>query len=436
MFLRRIFRRKPKAPPEIPEVKKFTLDSLESEIGNLKKRKFEAIKETAKPKIDGITEACNNIKKSVENLEKAEITEAVHPRIEKTTLEARRLLIDKVNRAFEGVSWPHDLTWQSLSAFNDSVTRAVNLLIRANVMHGRFAATLFKQQVRDLSYSIRRLHELVIGLDEFLKEKGDEFRALEEVSSKIAEQRDLLQRIESLHVRRKSLGQQAKDLENELVAKKKELEKLVVSKDFKQLEDFKRELKRIEGELLELKSEVVRIFSSLGRPLKKMRKLWLTEEHQASREQTQTLELCLADPFEAFLADEKGLPTLTSLLRVLGDSIESGKIPFDPREQRKKLGEVREVLERGTLLELKEKYTKLLAEKNARKRKYETSPLLKEKARLERSLKINQLELARIRSELDAISKTIEESRQKIQRNKIELENKARGALGVELKIV
>jgi phage shock protein A len=67
---------------------------------------------------------------------------------------------------------------------------------------------------------------------------------------------------------------------------------------------------------------------------------------------------------------------------------------------------------------------------------YETSPLLKEKAEIEKSLEIHRSELARIRSELNAMSRTIEESEQKIQQNKTELENKAKEVLSVELEIV
>jgi chromosome segregation ATPase len=147
------------------------------------------------------------------------------------------------------------------------------------------------------------------------------------------------------------------------------------------------------------------------------------------------LDLCIEEPLNAFLSDEVNLPRLIALLKEVEKAVESGEVELSPRERRKRLGQIKTMLD-GGLLELRRKYEKMLMEKAAKEEAYASSPILKKKAELEKSLEAHRSELKKIQSEFKEISKDIEKIEEEIKRNKSELEDEASTLLGVKLKII
>ena len=435
MFFRRIFGKKPKVPAKAPEVREFTLDSLEDEIKNLKKRRLESIKEIAGQKIDEISKLCENLNKSAKALAEAEATEFVHPGLEKTAHEARRLFVHKVTRATEELKRPAELTWQGLLSFHAALSRALKLMIDAGIAHGRRASVLFRQPMQNTRRLIRMLHTSATELDGIIERGTDEIKELDEISLKITDQKGFLQRLTHLRAQEQSFGSRIEDLKNFIKMKGAELDQLSSSPESKRLESLRRELDQIERKIVELGNEAARAISDLGRPFRKMRKLTLSAEHPLDKEKAKMLELCIDEPFNAFRSDEKDLPVLTALLRDLADRIETGEVKLDPRERQKKLEQIHRMLD-GGLLRLKTKYVELMAERDAKKRDLETSPIPEEKAELERALDFNRSELMKTQSKLSETSKALEKTKREIEQNKLELESLAKKILGPELKII
>lgn len=434
MFLRRLFGKKLKPPPP-PEAREFSFESLEEELKNAKGARLDAAKETMGPKIEEIEGICGTIKTSAEALAKAEVAEEVHVRLDKTVQEARRLFVDKVTRAADGLRPPGELTWQNLTSFDESLGRAVNLMTDASAAHGRFISILYRHQVQEIYQWIQRMQGLATELRDFIEEKAGEIELFNDVFSKISKQRDLIKRLELMREQKASLEAGAKDLETRVKSEGGELERIVDNQELKHAEGIRRELDNIKQRISRLEGEASSAISSLHRPFKKMKKLVLDGKCPFDRDKMRMLDLCIEEPLNAFLSDEVNLPKLTALLGDVKRAVESGEVELSPREREKRLKQIRAMLD-GGLLELRQRYERALVERAAKGEAYASSPVLKKRAELEKSLGAHRSELERIQSELKEISKDIEKIEDEIKRNKSELEDDASTLLGIKLKVI
>jgi len=432
-MFRRIFGKKPKPPPLL-EVKEFSLDSLEEEIRKLKDSRLEVVKGEIGPLVEGIAGACENIRASVKILAQAEVSKEVYVGLDKSAREARRLFIDKVTRAIEGLEQPRELTWRSLLTFGDSLDRALNMVADAGVVHGRYVSVLFGQHLQSVYQSIHRLQELGAEFKGAIEVKKDEVQLFDDISDQIAHQKGLVQRLAHLRARKEALENRAKSLKGVIEAEGVEFDRLTSSQELKDVEKIHQELGQIEQKIARLKDEAASAISSLQRPFKKMKKLALDGKHSLGRDKLRMLDLCIDEPLEAFLSDGRDLPRLTALLQDLKGIIEGGQIELNPREQRKRLEQIRGMLG-GVLLKLRREYDNILVEKADKEKSYIISPLLKQRAELERSLEARRSELEKIQSELKGLSGEIEKIEGEIGRGGSELEGKASAVLGIKLKI-
>jgi hypothetical protein len=433
MFFRKIFGKKPKPPPP-PELREFSLDSLGEEIISLRARKLEAAKGAVKPKVDEVAWICEEIKASIEALARAEAAREVYVGLGKTAHEARRLLVDKLNRAVKGIKPPREPTWKIFVAFDDSLSRALSLMNDAIVAHGRYVAVLFGQQMQNVSRSIHKLNGSAAGLKGVIAENNREIELFDGISSKIARQRDLLQLQTHMRAQKESLDGRVKELENTVKVEGAELDRLVNSQELKQVENVRNELNQIERKITKIRGEASSAISNLGRPFKKMKKLALDGKHPLGRNKLRMLDLCIDEPLKAFLSEGENMPELTALLQDLEGIIKKEEIKINPRERRKKLAHIRAMID-GGLLDLKRRLGRALEEKAGKERAYATSSLLKQKAELEKSLEAHRSKLGKIKSELNGTVKEMEKTEEEIKRNGSELEGEASMVFGIKLKI-
>jgi len=432
-MFRRIFGKKPKPLPQV-EVKELSLDSLGEEIKKLKDDKLEVVKGEIGPLVEGIARACEEIKALAKILAQAEVSKEVYVGLDKSAREARRLFVDKVTRAIEGLKQPKELTWQGLLTFGDSLDRALNMVADAGVVHGRYASVLFGQHLQSVYQSIHKLQELGTEFKAAIEVKKDEVQNLDSTSAQIAHLKGLAQRLIHLGAQKEELENRAKSLEGVLEAEGVEFDRLTRSQELKDVEKIQYELDQIEKRVVRLRGEAASAISGLQRPFKKMRKLALDGKHPLGRDKFGVLDLCIDEPLEAFLSDERDLPRLTALLQDLKGIIEGGQIELNPRERRKRLEQIQSMLS-GALLEMRREYDNVLVKKAENEQTYMSSSVLKRRAELEKSLEAHRSELEKIQSELKVLSREMEKIEEEIGRGKSKLESEASIVLGVKLKI-
>jgi len=430
MFFKRIFGR---SKPQEPKIESLSLDSLRERVRALEKEKLAETQPKLNAFFEKISERREWILAELKSLAVAESAEEVHPGLYKTVDEAKRLLIDKLTRALINIRPLGDATSTDLVAFDSALTKSVNLSTDAIVAHGRFVARLFTSQLHLIESRLREMHGLSRDVHIAVEKVLAEIRSLEDISSKIMLQTDFIQRSGNLRTDIASFEKRIKELEENIGVEKTQLTQLKNSEEFKQLENTQRELERIEHEFSRAKAVAAYTIANFSRPLRKMRKL-MTEEQQMNRETAETLELCIENPLEVFLSDEKLAATTTLLQKMLG-LIESDKISLNARERRKRIEDVHAILENETLVKLKQDLEQLRTKKGALENLSRSSPLLKKKAELEHALDRSMLDLKNARATLEELRRDLQTNEKEIDRNMGELEEAASGVIGVTVKI-
>ncbi|KXB01962.1 hypothetical protein AKJ44_01790, partial [candidate division MSBL1 archaeon SCGC-AAA261F17] len=192
-------------PEEEPEIRRLTLDELKKEIIERKedlKSKAEADLEAP---LKRIIKTSGKIRRLIDDLEDAETTEEVHPRIYKSASEEKRLLIKKTRRALKKLDAPSSPTWGRLSKFSSSLTRSINLLGKASSSHRLRVATLFEGRMKRLEDLLDNLQTASKDFNETLANTNTRLNELDELSSTLSEREDLLRRSTALEKRINSL---------------------------------------------------------------------------------------------------------------------------------------------------------------------------------------------------------------------------------------
>jgi len=430
MFFKRIFSR---GKPKELKIESISIEALRERIDALKMEKLAA----AQPKITAdfskIIEKRDRILTGLKNLGAAEPTEEVHAGLYKAVDGARRLLINKLTRALQSIRPPNTTTSSDLVAFDSSLRRAINLTTDATAAHYYHVARLFAQHLNIIKSYLRELQNSAKAIHITVEKTLSDIRSLDDVSSKIALNTDLVQQSENLRTNIAPLEQRVIDLEGRINTERAQLAHLIDDKEFKQLERFQQELKQIEHELSQAKAVAAHIILNFSRPLRKMRKLVTDGEYQIDRETARILEICIENPIDIFQSDEK-LAATTVLLRKMVELIEKGKISLETREYKKRVEDARSIIENKTLVELKENIERLNSRKQALG-DLQRSPLLQKKTELEHALERHKLDLEHVKKSLEELRRDLQRSDEEIDKNKNELEGAASKVMGTTVKI-
>jgi len=430
MFFKRIFSR---GKPKELKIESISIEALRERINALKMEKLAA----AQPKITAdfskIVEKRDRILSGLKNLGAAESTEEVHAGLYKAVDEARRLLINKLTRALQSIRPPNTTTSSDLVAFDSSLRRAINLTTDATAAHYYHVARLFAQHLNIIKSYLRELQNSAKDIHITVEKTLSEIRSLDDVSSKIALNTNLVQQSENLRTNIAPLEQRVIDLEGRINTERAQLAQLIDDKEFKQLERFQQELKQIEHELSQAKAVAAHTILNFSRPLRKMRKLVTDGEYQIDRETARILEICIENPIDIFQSDEK-LAATAVLLRKMVELIEKGKISLETREYKKRVKDARSIIENKTLVELKENIERLNSRKQALD-DLQRSPLIQKKTELEHALERHKLDLEHVKKSLEELRRDLQRSDEEIDKNKNELEGAASKVMGTTVKI-
>jgi hypothetical protein len=431
MFFKRIFGRD---KPKESKIESVSIEALRERIDALKMEKLAAAQPKLTVDFNKIVEKKERILSGLKNLAAAESTEEVHAGLYKAVDEARRLFIDKLTRALQSVRPPNTTTSSDLITFDNSLTRAVNLMTDAIAAHYYYIARLFAQHLHLIKSYLRELQNFAKDIHIIVEKTLSEIRSLEDVSSKIVLHIDLVKQSENLRTNIAPLEQRAIDLDGLANTERAQLAQLIDDKEFKQLERSQQELKQIEHEFSQAKIVAAHTIFNFSRPLRKMRKLVTDGEYRMDGETAKILDICIENPIDIFQSDEKLAATAVLLSKMI-ELIEKNKISLETREHKKRVGDARSIIENKTLTELKENIEQLNSRKRALDDFHQKSPLLKKKTELEHALERHTLDLEHVKKSLEELRRDLQRSDEEINRNKNELEETASKVVSTTVKI-
>jgi len=218
-----------------------------------------------------------------------------------------------------------------------------------------------------------------------------------------------------------------------LEEKKDSLESLKRSQRFRELKEIKEKREKLAQEKKRIRKKIESKISSLARPLRKMSKLIEKDEHMVGTEVLKALDSYLEDPVEAALSEEEELPRFKAMIRELESVLES-KMKLGERERRKRLEEVRDIIENRKVKNLREKYFESEDERKSLKKERESSPLLEKKERLEKSIRSEKSRLDGIKEKIEDAQEELSKIREDVQNNGDKIKEKAKSIFDAEVK--
>lgn len=398
MFLKRIFG---KPPPPKPEVEKLSLESLRDRVAKLRTEKTENCKKQLDPVIDKISRARSELSDSLKELVGSEPSDDIHPALLKSATEARKLLSDKVSRAISNLGRPQDFSGEGLSAFDERVSKAFNLISDAMTTHGRYVRSVFEQKFSPFETSLRELHELVIQLHAIVEGTAKEIRALDSILSEIAQQTQLDQDLKKTRDDTKNLESRVQDIELHVKDETSKLAELKSGEEFKRAADSAKGLEQTQREINKLKEKAVSHVSEMSRPFRKMEKLVASGGHPIESGTVKTLKICINNPVEVISSDENIL-ALEKLLQEISKLINAGNIDLNEREKRTKL-----IVAQKLASELKNIRRDLanLSSQLESQRKSSENPILGQAVKLEKLIAQHEYELRIVRTSIGELGK-------------------------------
>lgn len=405
---------KPKGREPV-EIQKISLEELREKV---EKKKNNPIREADADIVD-LLERISNIETKIKNLSgelaNAKTEEEVHPNVYKSAKEARRLLLQKVDRAIEKIDVPSEKEWDKLLNFNRSLQDAVNLLKNAQLNHGGQAATVFEEKVSKFNRLTEKIQPLSKELNASLRKIKLNLDELNEILEDINKRENLIERKKETQDALEELRNRKQEIEKEYDRVNDSLESLKRSDRFEELENMKEEIEELYRQKDEIKADIEATVSQLKRPLRKMDKMIERDEHMVSREVLEALESYLEEPVQTALREEEGLPKFRSMVKELEEVLD-GEMELEDRERRKRLDEVRNILQNKKLVSLQNKFFEIEDKQKELKEEIDSSSLLEKKERLEESLEKEE-------SKLNKVKERINNSEEKLRNIKEQIES-------------
>jgi hypothetical protein len=429
MFFKRIF----KKPPPPKPVETLSLRDLRGRIRELKHEKLAETQSELNALLDRVSEARETTLGAVETLSKAETTEVIHPGLYKSALEARRLLVDKMNRSLVSFSRPKEITVDVLTSIDERLKRLVNFTTSALATHGRHVRMLFGPQLNTLQLHIRHLHALIREVHALIEKTLNRTRSLDSLLSKVESQIELANQIDVMRSKSEQLIKQATELEKLIENNSIKLAQFMESEEFKRVGSLKDEIQQIEQEITRVKDAVVSTFLSISRPLRKMEKLVADRKYEMNRELEIILKLCIQDPLAIISSDEK-ISATQSVLQRMSDLLEKGEIDLSERERVKRIEMVQEIMRDEKIKKFKKRLEELQKEREDRLRVWEQLPHLR-KSELEQSIEKRRSNLKNVRTRIEELTRKLESTWESIEKNRAELERLASEMMGAQIRL-
>jgi hypothetical protein len=403
-FFDRLFGRERKERP----VELIDSSQLREWLGGQLKSRRDGIYGECRPLVDDVFRDLKAVKALTLNLEKLECPEDLPKKARKIVLTSRPAFVQGILDTLSLVGEGKPSGYDELMKFHTTLQAAVSSLGKIGFGQGRYLPIAFGEEIDDIRRKAKKLFER----SEKLREKiGSDVNLLSEALDTLSEIELRRKELIDLKAEKSKIKNKIERCKTENSSLKREIDPIQETREFRELKKVEGELREIRAELESVELEIYNHINPLKRSMKKFRKFAEVKGHPP--EVLKNIEEHMQNPVDCFLSDEDG--KLDTILKEIRKAIESGDFRLKDRDKGKIIARIESTLNLDRD-KLKGRYLKLKAREEDLSGKIESSPVTVKRKELERDLE----HLVR-----DNIKETLS-------RKKKKLENKLKG---VEVKI-
>jgi peptidoglycan hydrolase CwlO-like protein len=399
----------------------------EQELEPLLKKKMsegtEHICDDARPLLEGLPDAISNVNSSLDALEGAEIELQVK-RPKQLILNARKHYAYAVRHSLEPVK-VNGNDYEGIKKVDGQLSSALATIKTADAKHAKMIHFSFGAELGAVRHELNEVIRISKDLGGKISSCGKDTAEISGLLSMLGDLKAAREKLKTLQDDDARLQKDISELEEKAAENRKghqDIEKSPESKEFAELEKtFEAKSARIK----EIEQTINTQMHSLGRPLKKFRRLVEMDPKKAS-----AVTLAESRPV-AMLTEEF---SINGLARELKQSIEKGQISLDAKEKAKSINRIESLLNSNPD-KLRGQYQKAMSELAELERGLSSSSILKDKEHLKAEGEKLEKDLRDLRKQLEETKAGIPETKKEIENLKPRIESGMKSTLGKEVSI-
>jgi len=279
----------------------------------------------------------------------------------------------------------------------------------------------FKKESRAVIEKIKEIDSELESFKSFMLSGGKDIKFAHTLGSENKIIFELLEKQKALQKSSQGIAKQSASVSEAKKEKEQQLQKLISSSEWNEMEALSEEIEKLESQAFALKSRIQGELAPLKRPLKKAKHIL------GSR----SLDSFISSPFKELMS-ENGEKRLQEILGTMTGLIDDGKLTLKEKEKQKLLG-LRAGLE--GLESQKEKHKSLVLMMQEKRKKKESSALPLERNRLEEKAESLGAELVSLKSQAEKSKKSLETLEKEVSLKKASLEELVLKGTGNRIKI-
>ncbi|MGQ9551311.1 MAG: hypothetical protein ACUVUE_02680 [Candidatus Bathycorpusculaceae bacterium] len=336
-----------------------------------------------------------------------------------------RLFLDRMGK----LKVPDQISYDSLSQFAEETQKA--FLVTEVDIRNWFPkiSPFFILDRRKFLAVYEKSKETLKVLNDFVTKEYIKTKTLEETFN-------LLNRLQTLEKQALELKEQKVAIESEKTLIESEIVEMQQKAAYLKRESALNELDKIDIEVQTLSTEVKNCLQHLQKPFIKTQALALHGGGAGlTQDEVKKLGQYLENPFEALATEETGCPLLKQILQKLSRLMAEGKLKLKPEKARKAELALGSMLTTDSLGKLHKKCVAVMAARNQLTASTEMEEARRNFSRLNQEIEKLGIRRSNIESQEITIDKTYNETLEKIQNHKGEIEKNILSFVGRKVQI-
>jgi predicted nucleic acid-binding Zn-ribbon protein len=340
---------------------------------------------------------------------------------------ANKLAQDSLE-AVDKIDVPEEVSRENLGTLNENLRKLLTTVEMERRMMFPSIEPYFILDRRRFDIAFKRVIEAFKALQTFSLRKYVKAETLEEAVSTINRLTHLLNKVEKAKTIKVRMELRKKILEEKITEKQREITAV-------QDKGEMRDLVQLNVEIQELERKVKNSLRHLQKPFIKFQSLARGPGFAVTPDELKKLDEYLNDPFNALAAEEEGYPMLKSVIRKMGDAMSQGKLKLKSSRLRKAQEQIREALEKDTLIPLHHECREAFSKRQQLLTSEALAALQNELTKYREELKELQRRKEFLESKHAALDKVHQELLQKIENQRKELEKTILGLTGKKVTV-
>jgi hypothetical protein len=289
-----------------------------------------------------LDDVLESTEKMVQNSESE--MEKASPKTHRYARNANKLA-NMFSETIRSITVPERASYQNLETFINESEKALALIEQQRREGYPYIAPYFIFDRRKFDVMLKRVIDGFQDTRTFFTTKYSRIKAIEEINGLIDKLSQTINQTEEIKKDANAAEQEEILLGQQIIETK---QKIMIDQGKPEL----KELVQTDQKIDELRETVKHALRHLQKPFYKLQSLAKSGEIALPIDESKKLEEYLKEPFEAFVTEEEGYPTLKSILKKLDDIIVKNKLKLKSSRMRKAQEQIEIILNKAYLNEL------------------------------------------------------------------------------------